>query len=72
MNAETDAFYGRDEPTKTYIWGVVIPVTLSRPSPDIKNDWRAVAWFKTRKRAEEYARSGWATYAIARAQGPAL
>lgn len=72
MNAETDTFYGRDEASKTFKWGVVIPITQIQARLANRIEWKAVAWFKTRKRAEEYARSGWSTYAIARAQGSAL
>lgn len=64
MNAETDAFYGRDEPSATYKWGVVID--MSSPLL-LLHGWQVVAWFKTRKRAEEYARRRLVrAYAIAR------
>ncbi len=56
-----DTYYGKDEPSASFKWGVVVPVV----GVD-RTDWRAVAWFKSRKRADEYARSGWSTYAIAR------
>lgn len=58
---QMDAFYGKDQPSASFKWGVIVPnVGLDR------TDWRAVAWFKSRKRAVEYANSGWSNYAIAR------
>lgn len=58
---QMDAYYGKDQPCASFKWGVIVPVT----SID-RTDWRAVAWFKSRKRAVEYANSGWSNYAIAR------
>lgn len=48
MNAETDKFYGRDDPTATYKWGVAVASEFS--------DWRIIAWFKTRKAAIAYGK----------------
>jgi hypothetical protein len=70
MNAETDRYYGRDDASATFKWGVVIrqPILVSGRNHGL-DEWKAIAWFKTRKRAEEYAREGWGAYAIARVQG---
>lgn len=59
MNAETDAFYGRDKPSRSYKWAIVAGSEHSAP--------RAVAWFKTRKAAIDHAeRIRMFEYAIAR------
>lgn len=62
------SYYGKDEPSASFKWGVVIPVTSTMiiVGTSSGTQWRAVAWFKSRKRAVEYAKSGWSTYAIAR------
>lgn len=65
MNAETDAYFGRDKPSRTYKWGLVLPsIQFGEAYP-----WRVVCWFKTRKAAEDYAKRvhGRNPYAIARA-----
>jgi hypothetical protein len=69
MNAETDAYYGRPDPSRTYKWGLVLPgvpdvFPLSRTTPT----WRVVCWFPTRKKAEAYAKRvhGKNPWAIAR------
>lgn len=62
MNASTGEYYGHDEPSASYKWGVVIPVTQGVA----ETSWRVVAWFKTRERATTYARSGWNEFAICR------
>lgn len=60
-NKQMDAYYGKDLPSASFKWGVVVQVVgLDRPN------WLAVAWFKSRKRAVEYAETGWKNYAIAR------
>lgn len=66
MNAETDAFYGRAEPSKTYKWGLVLP---TRPEGNPEPHWQVVAWFPSRTNAEAYAKRihGRAPHAIARA-----
>lgn len=63
---QMDAFYGKDHPSASFKWGVIIPITIVQPGVPTAVQWRAVAWFKSRKRAVEYAESGWSTYAIAR------
>jgi hypothetical protein len=72
MNAETDAFYGRDTPSKTYKWGLVLPSQLPKglwPNAEFAREWRVVAWFPTRNAAEQYAKRvhGHQPHAIARA-----
>lgn len=60
---ELAEYYGSDTASKTYKWGVVIPMSeRCRPS----EMWQAVAWFKTRRAAERYAKTGWPRHAIAR------
>lgn len=66
MADEMTSYYGKDEPSASYKWGVVIPITVVQVGVPNAVQWRAVAWFKSRKRAEEYANTGWSTYAIAR------
>jgi hypothetical protein len=68
MNAETDAFYGRPDPSKTYKWGLVLPVEVSRTTL-YTSQWRVVAWFPTRTNAEAYAKRvhGHQPHAICRA-----
>lgn len=67
MADEMKTYYGVDEPSASYKWGVVIPVNgPSGPGLPAATQWKAVAWFKSRKRAVEYANSGWSNYAIAR------
>lgn len=63
MNASTGEYYGKDEPSASYKWGVVVPVMHGAIDPVT---WRVVAWFKTRKRAQAYAMSGWGEFAICR------
>jgi hypothetical protein len=63
---EMTSYYGRDDASATYKWGVVIPITQIQARLANRVEWKAVAWFKTRKRAEEYAKTGWTAYAIAR------
>jgi hypothetical protein len=67
MNAETDAFYGRPDPSKTYKWGLVLPMVIGPPAR--LEQWRVVAWFPTRTNAEAYAKRvhGQQPHAIARA-----
>lgn len=53
MNAETDAYYGRPEPSKTYKWGLVL---LCRNGHlPVEYPWRVVCWFPTRKACDAYA-----------------
>jgi hypothetical protein len=68
MNAETDAFYGRDKPSKTYKWGLALP-RMEDVRTGAVCDWRIVAWFPSRKNAEGYAKRvhGRQPHAIARA-----
>lgn len=63
MNASTGEYYGHDEPSASYKWGVVIPYVTGASDAVT---WRVVAWFKTRRRAEAYAVSGWAEFALCR------
>lgn len=63
MNASTGEYYGKDEPSASYKWGVVVPVTHGAIDPV---SWRVIAWFKTRKRAQTYALTGWGEFAICR------
>lgn len=65
MNASTGEYYGKDEPSASYKWGVVVPV-IGNAVGHPQTVWRAIAWFKTRKRAEAYAVSGWAEFALCR------
>lgn len=67
MNAETDAYFGRPNPSKTYKWGLVLPMVIGPPAR--LEQWRVVCWFPSRKNAEAYAlRVHRGTpYAIARA-----
>lgn len=67
MNAETDAFYGRPEPSRTYKWGLVLPCRNGHLP--VEFPWRIVAWFPSRTAAEAYANRvhGRAPHAIARA-----
>lgn len=69
MNAETDAFYGREQPSKTYKWGLVLPLETYIPTGMVPALWKVVAWFPTRAAAEQYAKRihGRAPHAIARA-----
>lgn len=62
MSEITDVV-GRDSDSKTYKWALALPVTSLRP-----RSWKAIAWFKTRKAAEGYAKRvhGHRPYAIAR------
>lgn len=65
---QLEAYYGKDLPSASFKWGVVVPVHgPSGPGLPAAIVWRAVAWFKTQKRAIEYAHTGFApNYAIAR------
>lgn len=65
MADEMKSYYGVDEPSASYKWGVVVPV-IGNAVGHPQTVWRAIAWFKSRKRAVEYANTGWSTYAIAR------
>lgn len=65
VNASLDAYYGKDEPSASFKWGVIVPITTGATAKP-HTTWTAVAWFKTAKRAKEYAESGWSVYAIAR------
>ncbi len=71
MNAETDAYYGRPAPSKTYKWGLVLPSQWPKGLwPDaVAEQWRIVAWFPSRTNAEAYAKRvhGRQPHAIARA-----
>jgi hypothetical protein len=62
MNAQTGEYYGHDEPSPSYKWGVVIPMIRGVAEAS----WCTVAWFKTRKAATRYGRSGWNEFAISR------
>lgn len=69
MPNDIDAYYGKDQPSASFKWGVIVPVLTVVNDPPFSTKvpkWTAVAWFKSRKRADEYARTGWASYAIAR------
>lgn len=69
MNAETDAYYGREQPNKTYKWGLVLPIETHTPTCMVPALWKVVAWFPSRTNAEAYAKRvhGRAPHAIARA-----
>jgi hypothetical protein len=68
MNAETDQYYGRQEPSRTYKWGLVLPCEVA-PYLNITHAWRVICWFKTKQAAQAYATRihGQRPYAIARA-----
>jgi hypothetical protein len=55
---ELTQFYGADKPSRTYKWGVASHSEFS--------DWRIVAWFTTRKRAEAYGASLRGDHAVCR------
>lgn len=55
-------YYGKDQPSASYKWGVVVPAVFG--VTDTK--WSAVAWFRSRKRAVDYANIRYTVYAIAR------
>lgn len=55
MNAETDAYYGRDKPSSTYKWGLVLPFVVAPVAVSPTTVWRVVAWFPSRKNAKAYA-----------------
>jgi hypothetical protein len=70
MNEVTE-YFGREEPSRTYKWALVLPISppsiLTRGTG--RDAWQAIAWFKTRKACEAYAVRvhGRKPYAIARA-----
>jgi hypothetical protein len=66
MNAETDAYFGRDTPSRTYKWGLALPTLIGPHIPPQR--WQVVAWFPTQTAAEQYAARvhGGKPYAIAR------
>lgn len=55
MNAETDAYYGRPDPSSTYKWGLALPSQLPPGLWPERHPWKVVAWFKTRKACDAYA-----------------
>ena len=61
-----EGYYGKDEPSATYKWAVVSPGTVHGFHLPAREAWQAVAWFKTRKAAEDYGRRTFARFAVAR------